>query len=233
MKKKCIFLLLLSLFLLVAVFNPPVSAQEDTQEEELADPATTEALRDRIEKAVEEKKLNNSDSQANAKTKRGFVGQVERVSSESITFSTIRSNLIVSIGEQTQLILANRNIKIEDISIEDSAVVMGYQEKDTFSPLKIIFSQRDLKPKPVFVLIGSLVSIDTNQFTVLCRKESREHQISINNQTKYEDITGETIAQNQLFEDIQIIVAGLTEVDDTSQEQTKTASIVKVLVQVD
>lgn len=233
MKKRIILLLLLSLFLLVIISNPLALAQDDTQEEELANPATTEALKDRIEKAVEEKKLNNDDGQANAKTKRGFVGQVERVSSEAITFSTIRGNQIVPIGEQTQLILANRNIKIEDISIEDSAIIMGYQEKDAFSPLKIVFSQHDLKPKPVFVLIGSLVSIDANQLTVLCRKEGREHQILVNNQTKYEDITDETITKNQLFEDMQIIAAGSTEVDETSQEQTKTASIVKALVGID
>lgn len=231
MKKNQLKLLLIFFIIFTLILTGNVLAQSNTdiEDDSPASPATTEALKDIVGKVAEEKKSpENSDE-----IKRGFIGLVERVSEEAITFSNAKGTQIVPINDQVTLEKNDKNIEIKDIEIEDSAIILGIQKKDDFTPIKIIFSEKNLRPKSQLVLIGALTEIDTKQITIESRKEAKEHQIILNTQTEYEDITEEEIDKTDLFEKMQMIVAGFITTDEEAETETKTAKIIRALVQVE
>ncbi len=201
---------------------------ETTDEDSEANPAATEALKDRIEKAVQEK--NSANGQDNGKTKRGFVGQVERVSEETITINNMKGPQVVSLAETVELIKNDQAIEVGDIEIENSAIVLGYQEENDFTPLRIIITENDFRPKPQLVLIGTILNLDGNRITLASRKDGKEHQIVTTTQTRYEDLVGDKINRTDLFQDMQMIMAGYIETDEEQDTETKYTQVVKSLV---
>jgi len=231
LKNKKIFNLLLIILTIAVLFlGNSVLAQEEATAEDEVNPATTEALKDRIEKAVEEQTDNTGYTTTASQTKRGFVGRVERVSEEAITLSTNKGPHIVPLNDQPQLIKNNKTLAVKDISIEDSALILGYQEKDAFTPMKILILTQDYAPQAQLVAVGSLTSIDTKTITLTSRKDNQELQIVVNSNTQYLDGDDNAISKNDLFEDMQIIVVGQIDVDEDDQSATNTALIVKSLV---
>jgi hypothetical protein len=231
MQKNKLKLLLFIFTITTLILASSVLAQSETDvdDDPAENPVATEALKNRVEKVVQEKKSPENNGQ----TKRGFVGQVERVSEETVTVSNPKGTQIIPLNNQVSLEKNDKNIEVKDIEIEDSAIILGIQEKDNFTPVKIIFSEKDLRPKSQLVVIGALTDIGNNQLTLECRRESKEHQIVLNNQTKYEDIAEETITKAGLFENMQVIVAGFIDRNEEAETETKTARIVRALVQVE
>lgn len=207
----------------------PVLAQTEDTDDPQSNPAATEALKDRVEKVVQEKKsLEN-----NGETKRGFVGLIERVSEETITIRNTKGTQIIPLTNQVELIKNDKLIEVKNIEIDDSAIILGIQTKENFSPVKIIFSETDLQPKPQLVLVGALTSLGSSEITLECRREAKEHQIILGSQTKYEDLTAEPILKSSLFKDMQVIIAGHIEINEAKDTETKTAKIIRSLVEVE
>jgi hypothetical protein len=229
MQKNKLKILLLFFAITMMMLAGGVLAQSETDDDPSSNPATTEALKDRVEKVVQEKKSFENNGQ----TKRGFVGQIERVSEETITVSNPKGTQVIPLNDRVSLIKNNKNIAVKDIEIEDSATVLGIQEKDAFTPVKIIFSENNIRSKPQLVLIGTLINIDDSRLTLETRKEAKKHQVILNNQTKYEDITEETVTKTDLFENMQLIIAGFITTNEETEVETKTARIIRALVEIE
>jgi adenosyl cobinamide kinase/adenosyl cobinamide phosphate guanylyltransferase len=207
--------------------------ESDSVETE-ASPSTTQALKDRIEKKAEEDLADTEqeNNQADQK-KKAVVGQIERVSEEAITLLNSKGTQIVPVDETTQLTKAGKTIELADIAIEESAIVLGFIQEESFQPIKIIITEEKLLPNPQKIVIGSLIEIGDSQL-IICSRESQEEIIfNLNTSTRFEDETGEKINRSALFEEVQLLVAGslTTDTDDESDsaDETSTAAVVRSL----
>lgn len=211
---------IVSLLLVIAfgLLWSPAQAQEQS-----TGSGTTESLKKRIEKLIEEKRdqIEGVLSDLGIR-KRGFIGEVQRVSEESITIRTKKGTEIVSVDGVT-LLKASRTIAVKDIAVGDWVVVMGYVENDTFQARRILISAESLRPDPQIVEVGSITNVDRTSLTLQARGSGDTITVTTTRTTEYQDIQGNEIARTDLTEDTQALVVG---VDEDSE---KTATLIRVL----
>jgi len=246
--KKNNYLLLKSVFLaftLVFVFsvfvvvnNDQAVAQEDEQTaqetpaQEATTSATTSSLKDRIEKVVEEKETQNGSvaGQIDYST-RAIIGTVDRVSESSITVQTLLGSVIIPITENVELTDGKKEIKVAQIEIDNSIIALGLQAGESFTPIKIIIYEKEIMPRPQVVTIGAVKETLSNSISVESRLEGLLLKFSINNNTNIIDSDNEEVTVQNLFEDVQVVIAGYHEEDGDTIKNT--AQIVKALVSLD
>lgn len=204
MKIKQLFLtsLVLGLFSLTLAVGP-ISAQEEASDST----KTTQNLRERIERIVEEKKeqirgvINNLESQ-----KQAFIGQVIRISEETITVKTNKATRILPINPQVELLKGTSIIKLSDVAVDNWLVVMGVLEDDDFRPIRILVSATDIRPKTYFIALGSVTELDKTTLTIKPRNAEEPVAITTNNKTIFEDLNGQVIARTDLEVESQLLV---------------------------
>ena len=208
---------------------------DDTEIESEASPSTTQALKDRIEKKAEEDLIDTqqTNNQTDQK-KKAIVGQIERVSEESLTLLNSKGTQIIPVDEATQVTKAGKTIELADIAIEESAIVLGFVQEESFQPMKIIITEEKLLPNPQKIIIGSLVKISSSQLIICSRGTQEEIAFNLTASTRFEDGAGGEISRSALFEEVQLLVAGsfTTEVDDETEsaDETPTAAVIRSLV---
>ncbi|HYD34604.1 MAG TPA: hypothetical protein VD999_00905 [Vitreimonas sp.] len=205
-----LFFLLLSLNVtglgMVSAFTPaPIWAQTPSPAAE----STTQKLKERIEKVVEEKRdqVKGVLDEITGK-KRGFIGEVQRVSAESITLKTNKGTTILPLSESMKLSKKNRVIKYEDIAIGDWVIVIGGNADDDFVPEHIMVSATSLRPTPKTVMVGSVEAITKTELTVSPRSGAESQDFTLAKGTVYQDLEGTTAALKNFTTDIQVLVIG-------------------------
>lgn len=208
----CLFALNLSLVTVV-------HAQEAT-----SSPQTTQNLKARIERIVEEKKdqitgiINNLDS-----TKQGFIGQVIRISEEAVTVKTNKATRIIPITSDVELLKGTTRVKLSDLAVDNWLVVMGVLEDDNFKPIRILVSAQDIRPRSYLTALGTISDSDKTTFTIVPRDNPEAIEVTTNTKTLYEDLKGEEIARTDIETDMQALVIAY---DD---EGEKVATRIRVL----
>ncbi|NCN87630.1 MAG: hypothetical protein GW941_01905 [Candidatus Pacebacteria bacterium] len=188
---------------------------------------TTQKLKERIEKIVEEKKdqikgiIDNLDS-----NKQGFIGEVIRISEEAITVKTNKSTRILPITADVKLLEDGKEIELSDIAVENWLVVLGIIEDDTFSPVRILVSDETLRPLPSFITLGSIKNIGRNELLIVPRSGEEETPITIDSDTLYEDLDGEEISKDDIEEQTQALIVAL---DDDGEKIAKRVRILTVI----
>jgi hypothetical protein len=203
------------------------SAEESVVLDATLSSKTTQKLKERIEKIVEEKKeqikgiISNLDS-----TQQGFVGVVQRISEEAITVKTNKTTKIIPITEDVELLKAGKEVELSDIAVENWLVIMGVIEDDAFQPIRILVSGETLRPRPSYITIGSINSIERSELSVLPRSGEEEVPITLNSKTYYEDLNGEEIARTDIEEETQALVIAF---DDEGEKIAKRIKILTIL----
>lgn len=226
-------------FSIVVIFpTQPVIAEEDEpsqatdqDNQDATNSATTQSLKERIEKVVEEKERKNGTvvGQTSYST-RAIIGLAERVSESAITIESHKGSVIIPINEKTELIKNDKTIKISEVEIGNSVIALGLQSSESFTPIKIIFGTKSLMPKPQLVQIGSVKSITATALNLESRKDTSSWEFTLNKTTSFLDAQNDEIKPSELFEDVQIIVIGYEERKQGSENKTNIAQIVKALV---
>lgn len=180
------------------------------QEENLDNtPTTTEKLKERIEKIVEQRKDKVEQVLGDATAgKRGFVGQVIRVSETTFTLDVYGTTRVVPFDETVELTKAGKSTNAENVSVDDWATVMGILQDDNFNPRKIIFSTTSPLPDTHLTELGSLKEIKSGSIQFRSRSEESDKTIIVNSKTKIEDFEGEESSLNQFVEEDQVLVVG-------------------------
>lgn len=189
---------------------------------------TTQKLKERIEKIVEEKKdkikgiIDNIDS-----NKQGFIGEVTRISEESITVKTNKSTRILPITEDVEIIKAGKEVELSDIAVENWLVVMGIIEDDNFIPIRILVSTETLRPDPTHITIGSITQIERNELTVSPRSGEEPQAITLNSNTLYEDLNGEEISRTDIEDETQALIIAVEDEDEKTARRVKILTIIQ------
>lgn len=202
----------------------------EVEDEEETDPAITQSLSERIQKVVEEKEDTNGlvAGQANYTT-RAIIGKVERLSEANMTVASIKGPVIVPITEEVELIKDNQLIEISDIEIENSAVVLGIQAGESFTPIKVIIDEDEVMPRSQIVEIGTIKEVGTSSLSIITRLDSSTKTFTVNQSTTVIDADNEVIRSSDLFEDVQVIVVGYTDQDSEAEEKPRVAQLIKAL----
>lgn len=204
-----------------------VSAEESVVLDATLSSKTTQKLKERIEKIVEEKKdqikgiISNLDS-----TQQGFVGEVQRISEEAITIKTNKTTKIIPITTDVELLKDGKEIELSDIAVENWLVVMGIIEEDAFRPIRILVSTQTLRPQTSYITLGNISAIDKYELTIIPRSGDEEAIITLDSKTRYEDLNGEEIEKTDIDEDTQALIVAF---EDDGEKIAKRVRILTVL----
>lgn len=168
---------------------------------------TTEKLKARIEKIVEERR-NQIMGAINevGRTRKGFIGEVQRVSAETITIKTSKGPQILSLSDEVMLTKKGKTIAIESVTVGDWAMVIGVMDDDTFTPEIIDISSESLKPKTQKVMLGTLTEVKKTTLKVKHRTQNEEDELSISKQSEFVDSEGNELELKNLKTDMQVLI---------------------------
>lgn len=217
MKQKALFFVLL--LLLGAGFTKQslVFAQEENSDNT---PTVTEKLKERIDKIVEQRKdkvdqvLGELSNQ-----KRGYLGQVLRVSETTFSLNVQGTTKIVPFDETVKLFKNAKEIKPENVAVDDWATVLGIFEDDEITPKRIEFTDKSPLPMAHLVELGSLKTIKAKTIEFQSRSGDVTKTVVINNKTNIENSEGEDADLDQFTEEDQVLVVGYID-DDTAYATT-------------
>lgn len=192
-------------------------AQADPTTSPTATDSTTQRLRERIDKIVEEKRDQVKGVLSElSETKRAFIAEVQRISAESITVRNPRGTFILPLDDKLTFTQDNETITIEEVAVGDWALVIGANQDGTFKAENIIISSASLRPEPKYIALGSISSINRNRTQVTFMPRSGEEEITLNllRNTVYQDLNGAPITRDALTEDMNCLVVATIDDDD-------------------
>lgn len=198
-------------------------------QEATSSPQTTQNLKARIERIVEEKKdqitgiINNLDS-----TKQGFIGQVIRISEEAVTVKTNKATRILPITSDVELLKGTTKMKLADLAVDNWLVVMGVVEDDNFKPIRILVSTEDIRPRSYLTALGTISESDKTTFTIVPRDNPEPVEVTTNTKTVYEDSKGEEIKRTDIETDMQALVIAY---DDEGEKIATRIRVLTVITQ--
>jgi len=247
--KTLAFFILLSSLLCLPLANSKLTralAQEESEEtsEETteASPSATESLKERIEKVVEEKKEAVQEQiQELSFVKKGMIGQIERVSEEAITISNKSGTQVIPLTDNLDLVMDDETASVDDLAVDSWVTILGLQQenKDDFEPIRVLISEKTLRPRPQLVSIGAITEFDDDEVTILARGSEEELTFEIDKNTVITDPEAAKLTTDDLFEQMQCLVVGYKEVDEDESDEaneaensssTKHALIIRALV---
>jgi len=210
LRQKILLSTVLSLFMLL--LSHPVTAilaqeaAEDNQE-------TTESLRERIQNIVEQQKEKVQSVLGEiSNQRRGFVGQVVRVSETTLGLDVRGATRIVPLDETVTLMRSEAAIKTENIEIGSWAEVLGIVDNNDSFVAKKITSPL---PKPHFVALGTLKTIKASSLDFQPRGQETVLTVELTRNTVYQDNTGEETDSDEFVEDDQVLLVGYQQDGDT------------------
>ena len=187
---------------------------------------TTQKLKERIEKVVEEKRdqVKGVIDEISGK-KRAFIGEVQRVSEESLSLKTTKGNIIVPLTNQVILTKGNARISFSDIAVGDWIIAIGNRDREDFLPERIIVSGTSLRPTPKVITLGSIKSINRGltEMTITPRSGDAEQTFQLVKSTSYQDLEAANISNKSLAVDLQVLVIGKQKGDNVE------AMVIRVL----
>ncbi len=217
-----IFFISITVFVSLVLGIAPSSAQEATEKEtatksaqetsetENAEPdETTLELKKRIEKVVEEKREQVKGAIEDLLSgKSGFIGEVFRVSEETITVTTPNGNVVVPIGESVQILKDGKDLMLEKVEVGNWVIVLGNTQAETVVPDYIFVEENSLRTPNQVVTLGTLQSINTKQVVITKRGTGEEKTLTILKTSQFEDQDGEEARITDFEEEISVLVTG-------------------------
>jgi hypothetical protein len=220
--------IVLVIMLLVGIGHPIQAVEtEATPSPSASTTETTKNLKERIEKIVDEKR-DQVEGTINdlSQRKRGFIGEVQRVTQESITIKNHKGTQIISLSSDVEIVKAGKTIPVDSISVGDWTIVIGTIQDDAFTPKRIIVSSQTLRPRDHVVTLGSITTKTSKELTVLSRNGDTV-SFQTTTKTAFQDLNGDQVKADRFLKDMQVLVVGYETADG------KTATTVRAIVSLD
>lgn len=212
--------LLLLLLLFVA---QPTFAQEETKS--ASDSASFENIKQIIQENLANNKVKGAiDNLLNRK--QAYIGEVTRVTDETITIANRLGTQIIPITEAISITKNDDVIEISDIAVENWVLILGKIKDDNFSPVFVEVSNNSLRPDTQFVTIGTITEITNNSISIQPRTGESIQDISIETTTEYENFDGTQLNLSDFTEEITVLVTGFE--DDGSIEAATIHSVADI-----
>jgi hypothetical protein len=171
---------------------------------------TTQKIRERIDKIVEQKRDQIQGAIEDlAGQRRGLVGEVQRISAESITIKNIKNEpIVLPLNSDLALVKKGKTIKVEEIAIGDWVVVIGNRSDENFVPKRLIVANSSLTPADRVITLGTVKSVSKTEVIVTSRSGQEDRPYSLIKSTSYQDSTGQALTVKALTKDLQVLIIG-------------------------
>lgn len=199
-------------------------AQEKTEVTEASESSdTADSIQD-IKQIIKENIENNKvkgaiDSLLNRKI--GIIGQVERITDETLTITNTAGTRILAIDDTSKIFKGSKEVAADTIEVENWVTVLGKLKDDTFSPNFIYVFSETLRPKTQVVMLGTIQSISDTEITLLPRSGEKETSLDLTKNTNYQDSDGSEAKLTDFSEEITVIVTGFDDDGDLSAATVK------------
>lgn len=176
----------------------------------VSDQQTTQNLKDRIDKVLEQRQHPGSTDQ-NGSKKRGIIGQIQRISEKTVTFKTHKGTESLTITPDVIILKDTSKASFDDLAVGDWVLLMGVMDKEVFQLRKLVISPTSLAPKPLVVSLGTLISSTKTQAAISTRPQSQSQIFVFAKNVIFEDREGTAIKREQLETETELLVVGLDE----------------------
>lgn len=185
----------------------PEADEESSSSGELSlDATTTEQLKARIEKIVEERRNQIMGVISDlGKTRKGMIGEVQRVSAETVSIKTSKGTQILALNSDVIITKKGKAIPVETISVGDWVTVIGMYVDDTFTPELIDVSSESLRPKAHMVMLGTITDISKNLMVITPKNKSEAQKVTITKQSELLDSDGNPVELKKITEDSTVL----------------------------
>lgn len=186
---------------------------------------TTKNLKDRIEKIVEEKRdqiegvLDDISGR-----KRGYIGEVQRVTAESITLKTKRGAQILSLQDEIMITKGGQRMSGDEIAVGDWAIVIGSMKDDELVPERLVISSVSLRPADQVLTLGTVNAVTKTTIKVTPKSGTEAKTFTFTKTTKYQDMNGDDLRITSVTVDQPVLVIG-----QTTKENVLEAKIIRIL----
>lgn len=199
-------------------FAQPVETQGAG--ENASDSATTDQLKKRIEKVVEERREQIKGVVEDLLGKKGaYIGEITRISEEAITVKSNETTNIIPLTEDLVILKGGAPADISTIEVGNWAIVLGNRSTTNIEPEYVLVSPTTLRPATQFVRLGTIKTINKNQLVFVPRGTQEEKTIALLKTTKYQDVTGEDAKLADFDNELNVLVIA-TEGKDGLQLKT-------------
>ncbi|PIR61642.1 MAG: hypothetical protein COY81_01450 [Candidatus Pacebacteria bacterium CG_4_10_14_0_8_um_filter_43_12] len=194
------------LVVIAGLLRTPAFAQSPTPAGGASESATTQVLKQRIEKVL--------GVVENLLTKKGaYIGEITRLSEGTITIKSKEIPIIVPIDDSIVILQDNKPLEVNKIEVGNWAIVLGNKSAISIDPEYILVSKTSLQPKAQLVKLGTIKSLTKSQLVIIPRGSQEEQPISIQKTSKFEDVTGEVVKLTDLEPELNILVTAVEGTD--------------------
>ncbi|MFZ1721906.1 MAG: hypothetical protein WAU07_05375 [Microgenomates group bacterium] len=190
----------------------PVSQEIKDDDEEKTSPLDVEAQQtiDEIKKRIEK---NRSRVQGTIDEllgkRRGFIGEIRRVTGESITVENGDGTTIIALSESLTLVKDGDALEVDDIAVGNWAIVMGsVQDSTSIEPQFVEVYDETLEPDPKSVTLGTITEISAKEITIVSRSTNEELTFDIVTTTDFQNADGSEIKRTDFEEDMNCLITG-------------------------
>lgn len=206
---------------------------EDATSTLTGDDATSSAaqqLKERIQRIVTEKKEEIEETVTELTTKkRGFVGEIIRVSENTLTVQTRTTTEIVPLTTEIPIQDTDgETVDFEEIAVGDWVVILGIIADDTFQPRRVTISEDSLAPVQKTVNLGSITDLSARLLELRLRSDETLEEFVITSNTTFVDQVGTEVDPDDIETETQALVVGYIDEDDGL-----TATTIKLLITVE
>jgi hypothetical protein len=139
---------------------------------------------------------------------KGMVGEVQRVTEETVTIRTQEGTTILPINDDVEISRQDKNIAVDDVAIGNWVTVMGLEKDTNFSPRFIEISVDSLRPKPQVVRLSVITEISNTLLTLMPRSSNETIKATLTKSTKFEDADGEAASLKDFEADMHVLLVG-------------------------
>lgn len=179
------------------------------------DTETTQKLKERIDRVIEQRReqVQGVMDQIGLK-KRGFIGEVLRVTEKTITIKNRKGTQTLTIGADVILVKDNKRATLDDIAVGDWLIIMGYVDKEDFLLKKIVISSTSLHPYTYLTHLGILESLTRTQLTFTPRTSQEKETYTLLKTMVFQDESGENVDRKFIKPGTEFLLIGYDDKDD-------------------
>lgn len=166
---------------------------------------------DNIKKVIQEKKTELGTVGANLRTQRAYLAKVIRVSEETLTVSNYAGNKIVPLGEEVIIQKKGKEIKVDEIVIDNWVGVYGEMVDNNLKIKKVIVYEKDFTPRNKIITIGSIADIGKSDLEIVPRTKGENLHFSFAKTTSFQDYRGEEVDLSDFYKDLQCLIVAFAD----------------------
>lgn len=168
---------------------------------------------DNIKKIVKERATELGTVGADLRTQKAYLAKVVRVSEETLTVTNYSGNKIIPLGDDIVIQKKDKDIKVDEIVIDNWVGIYSDVVDDNLKIKKIIVYEKNFSPKNKIITIGSIADIGKNDLEIAPRNKSDNQHFSFAKTTSYQDYRGETVKLTDFYKDLQCLIVAFADKD--------------------